>query len=274
MRSEFFLSSFHKKRGESFLSQLSLLKTCLFSTRKHHARASGGAEEASAARQGSRRAAAAAREARRRRDGGEEECSHSQEEQRCQLRRQWPRQRNILASCSRHRPGHARHLWRISLRREHDSHRGPCSGAEVCNSRDARRRKRLFSSDGVSPPPFFADVSASPRLKKLTRTFQRSSLFLSLFLFFLRNWQVERSRSASVLHQSRWERERDDTRRKLIHFSRERSRAHPRFFPEAHVVPSFPLSLSLSPSILTQNTRKTRTPPPCSRPPQEGSPTP
>ena len=29
---------------------------------------------------------------------------------------------------------------------------------------DARRRKRLFSSDGVSPPPFFADVSASPRL--------------------------------------------------------------------------------------------------------------
>ena len=161
MRSEFFLSSFHKKRGESFLSQLSLLKTCLFSTRKHHARASGGAEEASAARQGSRRAAAAAREARRRRDGGEEECSHSQEEQRCQLRRQWPRQRNILASCSRHRPGHARHLWRISLRREHDSHRGPCSGAEVCNSRDARRRKRLFSSDGVSPPPFNAPLSFS-----------------------------------------------------------------------------------------------------------------
>ena len=90
-------------------------------------------------------------------------------------------------------------------------------------------------------------------MKKLTRTFQRSSLFLSLFLFFLRNCQVERSHSASVLHQSRWERERDDTRRKLIHFSRERSRAHPRFFPEAHVVPSFPLSLSLSLSLYSNS---------------------
>ena len=166
----------HKKERKVSLNSLSLLIKCLFSTKKQYARARGGAAEASSSLQGRRRAG----EAMCRGVGGEEE------ERR---RRQWRRRqkRSSLASSSRRRPGHARHLRLISLRREHDSHCGPCSGAEVRKQERVNGGKRddsLFFSDVFFFFFFFFRRCFGKPSSSITHARASAHLSLSLSLSF------------------------------------------------------------------------------------------